>query len=358
MRFFSKINHFLLFSLIGLACQSRAQLAINLKPQNYNFKDQGYFYQSVIDMRSSTVFLGQLFQKNTSKMDLMLNGGTEKVFITQLNRNFQSKDGYLPLLIKIKALSFHEAKRADGLVDGKVELKLSVYALFDNDTTILCEPRSSSKYQRSLNSYEPSNFESILSELWVSCIRFTDEYIALNKSKIEEFNTGVKIIILPFETVNKRDTVHYLSRSVTWNDFRAEPHESKFSAAIFPTIALGTQLTIKDNKLIAVLKPQVYMIPSQSWAKDFAKDVSGLKHEQIHFDITKVLMDRLLKKLKNIEAQTIDDLSSIIQYEYLEAYREMNRIQDVYDSETNHNLNDGKQAQWAKKVQVWLVEPK
>jgi hypothetical protein len=69
-------------------------------------------------------------------------------------------------------------------------------------------------------------------------------------------------------------------------------------------------------------------------------------------------MDRLLRKLQNIEAKTMDDLSSMIQYEYLEAYKEMNRIQDAYDLETNHNLNKTKQAEWARTVQVWLLEGK
>jgi hypothetical protein len=352
----SKINHLLLFVLIGISFQTLAQLSIDLKPQSYNFKEKAYFYQSVIDTRKSPFLLGQIFNKDKSKVDLVLTGGTEIAFLSHTKRNFQPKADSRPLMVKIKALSFYETKRNDGLIDGKVELKLSVYALFDNDTTMLCEPRSSSKYQRSINNFGQNDFEGILRELWVSCMRFTDDYIALNSSKMEVFNTGVNIIILPYETVNKRDTIHYLSRAVTWNDFKAEPRESKYSAAIFPAISLGSQLTVKDNKLTAILKPQVYMIPSQSWAKNFAKDASGLRHEQIHFDITKVVMDRLLRKLKNIKSSTIDDLSSIIQYEYLEAFREMNRLQDAYDSESNHNLNASKQTEWALKVKGWLAE--
>lgn len=353
----SKIRYIILLNLFSLSFKSSGQFALDLKPQAYNVSPIGYFYQSVIDQRPSKYFLGQIQDRNNQKIDLVLNSGTETVFLNHLKNNFPVKDGDVPLVIEITELSFNENPRRDGLIDGSVLIKLSVSTIHENDTILICKPHSSSKYQRSSNSLDEDSFETILRELWVSCIKFADDYIGLNNSKIEAFNSGVNIIISPLESVNKRDTVHYMSRKVTWNDFRAEPREgSKYSAAIFPTIALGTQLTIKDNKLTAFLKPQIYMIPSQSWAKKYARDVSGLAHEQLHFDITKVVMDRLLRKLSHIEAKTMDDLSSIIQWEYLEAYKEMNRLQDAYDLETNHNLNKGKQAEWSKKVQVWLLE--
>jgi hypothetical protein len=357
MHVFSKIKHFIFICLLGLPFCAKSQLALNLKAHKYDFSPKGYFYQSIIDLRESKYFLGQLQGRNGQKVDLVLNKGTERAFVELLNNNLNIKTEDVALLLEISHLNFKENVRRDGLVEGNVELRLNVSAIFDNDTNLICQPYSTSRYQRSLNSLDADSFETILRELWISCIKFSDDYIRLNNSKMEAFNNGVQIIIEPLETKNKADTVHYMSRLVTWNDFRAEPRNgSKYSAAIFPTIALGTQLTIRDNKLIAVLKPQVCMVPSQSWAKNFARDASGLKHEQIHFDITKVVMDRLLRKLRNIEAKTMDDLSSIIQFEYLEAFKEMNRIQDAYDKETNHNLNSGQQDAWSRKVQAWLLE--
>jgi hypothetical protein len=85
-------------------------------------------------------------------------------------------------------------------------------------------------------------------------------------------------------------------------------------------------------------------------------NASALRHEQLHFDITKVVMDRLIEKLRKIEANTMDDLSSMIQYEYLESFREMNKLQQQYDDESRHNLDRVGQAKWEEKVQNWLKE--
>jgi hypothetical protein len=46
----------------------------------------------------------------------------------------------------------------------------------------------------------------------------------------------------------------------------------------------------------------------------------------------------------------------MIQYEYLESYREMNQLQKQYDSESNHSLYRQSQADWELKVKKWLSE--
>ncbi|HEY1054654.1 MAG TPA: hypothetical protein VGE24_05945 [Emticicia sp.] len=57
-----------------------------------------------------------------------------------------------------------------------------------------------------------------------------------------------------------------------------------------------------------------------------------------------------------MRAESIEDLKSMIQYEYLESYREMNRLQKEYDEESRHSLDTFKQAEWAQKVKMWLSE--
>jgi hypothetical protein len=44
----------------------------------------------------------------------------------------------------------------------------------------------------------------------------------------------------------------------------------------------------------------------------------------------------------------------MIQYEYLEFFREMNRMQKDYDNQTQHSLNTAKQAEWAERIQKEL----
>jgi hypothetical protein len=353
-----KGNHLFLLFFLGLSCSSESQTALNLEFQDYNFEDHGYFYKEVKDTRDSPYFLGLLHTKFLSKRDLVLNRGTERAFMEQLSRNFNTSSPKVPLRIEINTLSFVESRGKDGLIRGSAKMNLSIYALHNGKDMLLCKPYSSSNYERSINNINQESYEGILRQMWVSCMEYTDNYISLNAARLEPFNSGVEIIILPLETRNLRDTVHYLSRKVSWTDFKGEPrHGSKFSAAIFPSIGLGSKLTVRDNKLTAILQPQVFMVQSQSWAKSDSKNISGLEHEQIHFDITKVVMDRLLSRLQKLNANSMDDLSSMIQYEYLESYKEMNRLQEAYDSESNHNLNERGQEEWAIQVATWLREP-
>ena len=70
------------------------------------------------------------------------------------------------------------------------------------------------------------------------------------------------------------------------------------------------------------------MVRGMSWVIPPAQDAYGLSHEQLHFDITKLVVERFKKKIAAMKADLVIDLNSMIQYEYLESYREMNQLQN------------------------------
>ncbi|WP_055143191.1 hypothetical protein [Jiulongibacter sediminis] len=332
-------------------------MSLQLKSEVYSFEAEDYYIAAVQDERVSQYFLGKVFLRNQSLTDLLIDGGTENAFLNNTRQGFRQNRNGVPLIIKIEVLAFSEKRNSNGLIDGYSEMKLKVFGVLEQDTLELCSPRSSNRYNRSLGTAHELAYEPLLRQMWVSCIEYLNGYVANSVNRLELFNTGSEIIIEPFSTQNRGDTVHYFSRKVTWNDFKGRPPmASKFAAAIFPSIGIGTKLTIRNRKLVAIIKPQVFMIPSQSWVKSGSLNSSALRHEQLHFDITKVVMDRLIEKLKKIEANTMDDLSSMIQYEYLQSFREMNKLQQQYDDESRHNLDRAGQAKWEEKVQNWLRE--
>ncbi|MCR9064593.1 MAG: hypothetical protein NXI00_11545 [Cytophagales bacterium] len=334
---------------------SQAQISLDLRDKSYNIVAEEYYIDQVLDLRESQYFIGKVYLRNRSKVDMNLSGGTESAFLKHASKGVKQSRNGVPLIIKINALSFTENEGRNGLIEGRARLELSVFALFDGKEVEVCRARSGSSYNRSLGTAHEEAYEPLLVQMWISCMEYTDSYINKNKEKLEVFNHGSQVIIKPFQTRNSRDTVHYYSRKVTWADFKASPpYSSKFAAAIFPSIGIGTSLSIKNGKLTAVIQPHVFMIPSQSWAKKSSQDDASLDHEQLHFDIAMVAMQRLIKKLEKLEAKTMDDLSSMIQYEYLQAYTEMNRLQEQYDAESQHNLNDYGQAKWKKQVRGWL----
>ncbi len=78
-------------------------------------------------------------------------------------------------------------------------------------------------------------------------------------------------------------------------------------------------------------------------------DSYSLGHEQLHFDITYLVAQRFKQRIRRLPL-TRDDYDSMIQYEYLEAFREMNQLQDEYDGETRNGTNTSAQQEWRTRI--------
>jgi hypothetical protein len=335
--------------------RSFSQVTILLENGTYSIqKTQEYQIVAVKDDRGISS-LGKVYLPNGSKTDLILKNGIEAAFIRHLRENLKQEKNGTEVIIRIKQLQVTENTNPSGLINGTIRMEIDAFAFFDGKEIKICTARSSSELSRSFGTLHQKIHEPLIRQAWISCIKTVDNYIEAHKNKLEAFNTGSHIIFKPFQTRNTGDTVHYASRKIKWNDFKGVPRDqSSYAASIFTSIAIQTELRIIDRKITATIQPQTFMIPSQSWVKPIARDDSSLEHEQIHFDITQVIMLRLMDRLKNLEARTMDDLNSMIQYEYLEAFKEMNRLQEQYDKESRHNLNKPGQIKWKLQVYEWL----
>jgi hypothetical protein len=110
---------------------------------------------------------------------------------------------------------------------------------------------------------------------------------------------------------------------------------------------------MKNDTLFITLNIEVFFIKSASWVLPNYQNIYALAHEQLHFDITKLVSERFKQKLRQTPLNQ-DDYDSIIQYQYLESFREMNKLQYRFDQETNHGLNRTEQLRWHDKINVGL----
>jgi hypothetical protein len=151
------------------------------------------------------------------------------------------------------------------------------------------------------------------------------------------------------------DTVFYTpGRKLSWDDFRARPSPSGPSAAVtYTSFAYDGNSHLVNDTLRITLRLQVFFIKSASWVRPEARNSYALAHEQLHFDITRLVVERFKQKLRQT-ALNRDDYDSIIQYQYLQSFREMNRLQYRFDEETNHGLNAAAQLRWRDKINVGL----
>lgn len=152
------------------------------------------------------------------------------------------------------------------------------------------------------------------------------------------------------------DTLFYPARKLTWSDFKGTPSLRGPSAAVaFTSFAYEGSSLLRKDTLQITLTLQVFFIRSASWVRAGNMDSYSLAHEQLHFDITYLVARRFMNKIRQLPL-TKEDYDSMIQYEYLESFREMNRLQDDFDGETRHGTVISAQLDWNRKIARDLEE--
>jgi hypothetical protein len=124
---------------------------------------------------------------------------------------------------------------------------------------------------------------------------------------------------------------------------------SHYAAEVFTSFSYEGKSSVKDGIVQLNLQLKAYMLKNSSWARADVRNDYALNHEQRHFDITKLVMERFKQKIQP-DSLTVDDYNSIVQYQFLESFREMNRLQERYDRETNHGINQGLQDIWNHRI--------
>ncbi len=169
--------------------------------------------------------------------------------------------------------------------------------------------------------------------------------------------TAIQLTIEDREETDKKaaDTLFYSpARKLRWDDFLGKPSPAGPSAAVSYTSFSyeGSSNLVHDTLKIRLIM-QVFFIKSASWVRDDARENYALMHEQLHFDITRLVVERFKQKLRQT-ALNRDDYDSVIQYQYLQSFQEMNRMQYAFDRETHHGTDMAAQVHWRDKIILGL----
>ena len=332
-----------------------SQKALTLNPEKVNFSPS-FSIVNVADARSQRENIGQAFVSTTQKEPINFKSGIETGIKRFLTQSLPNKEASLLLRYRILDLKITESKLPNGNFSGQVHLKVAFDRIGKKDTMSLTESTTSTTFLRSDSQMPNAKYESILASLFIKSLEYFDKWLTLNGSKHEALIKGVKIVFLPETDVNDSDTIYYHTRKINWDDFRGKPTNTRYGAAIFANFAYTASFQVVDGYIVARISAKTYMVRGMSWALSTSLNDYALAHEQLHFEIAKLVTERFKKKIAAMQADLIIDLNSMIQYEYLESYREMNLLQKQYDSETNHSLIRESQAIWEAKVKKWLSE--
>ncbi|KQS28219.1 hypothetical protein [Dyadobacter sp. Leaf189] len=352
------VLHYLLLFILPLAAhaqQDRVVLALSKEPAAL-FKSYQFFIQEVEDKRTNPgAALGKVIAFG-KEIPAALPGNAEKELFNYWSFAAPKKEqAYLPLYITVKDLSLNEKRVGPNKVTGEVKLSLKFRWYRDMQPVELTGYQTSATYTRPETKYD---YEKLVKQLLDQSLVHFQKWMSSNAGKNPALARNLLLVFKEINTAADDDTVFYSpKRPLIWDDFKVRSAKpgSRYAAAVFTSFGYEGRSYPKGNDLVVEIGLKTFMVKSMSWGRPESRNAGTLRHEQIHFDITRLVVEKFKERLRKAEL-TIEDYDSEIQYQFLEAFREMNRDQEQYDGETGHGLNAGVQAAWDKKVAAQIAE--
>ena len=331
-----------------LAQEDRAVL--NLKQENTSLIRQNQFFiQEVEDRRRAPgATLGEIivFGRETP---LFLPKSAEKELFSYWSKTVQKREqAYVPLYITIKDLALTERRMGPNKVNGEAKLNVSFRWYRNMQAIELTSFQTTVTYGRTERDYDHAKL--VTQMLDQSIIHF-QKWMLGNVGKNAALARNLILTFKDIQGRNDGDTVFYHpKRPLIWDDFRGKGKVgSRYAAAVFTSFAYEGRSFPKGADMVLEIGLKVFMVKSMSWGNANARNANTIRHEQLHFDVTRVVVERFKERLKKADL-TIDDFDSEIQYQFLESFREMNTEQENYDGETGHGINAGAQEKWDRKL--------
>lgn len=340
----------LLLPLIGYSYQD----PIFLRNEKLTFTPTEFYFAEVLDERLDQSKVGMLLLPQYSGPQAVDLRGGGKASISSFIFNSLKQDKNLrPIQVRIKESSIAEKRGATGIVEGAVKLHLSFHFIGEEGPIHLVDYNGGVSYRRSAS--QPGLVEPALRKSLSSALQYFHDWIEIEAADNVLLARGINITIIDRNVNPDSDTVFYaFNRPLIFEDFRARPTAgSRFAASIFSSFSFDVESEIVGGILEVKIFSKVFMLKDQSWVRGESKSEYTLNHEQRHFDITQIVTERLKERILNLEIFP-DEYDSVINYYYLEAFREMNRLQDLYDKETRHGMDRGAQERWNKKLDLAL----
>jgi hypothetical protein len=335
---------------------------IRLQAEAMPFTPKHYHIANIIDERKDRKAIAYLLTSSSSgtgnsqlpaaTRPVDLEGGGLTAIRQYMKQSLGRNTSLRPVTIRLKEYLVTESAADKGRVAGKVDVSMSFEWQREGETVHLIDYKGGAQYNRSVN--QIAAVERVLRQSLVSAMRYFDTWINQQADGNEKLAKALKVTFTDFTRNTQKDTVFYSpDRPLIWDDFRDKPRVGRFAASVFPSFSYEGQSKVENGIIHVNLTLKVYVLKNSSWVRNDAREPYGLNHEQRHFDIVKLVAERFKQKIQP-DSLTLEDYNSIIQYQYLESYREMNRLQEQYDGETGHGLNKAAQELWNRRIDAEL----
>lgn len=347
---FSGLAILFFLPLVGFSHADQDLRTINLKLEKLPFTPTEYYLADIIDQRIDKTKVGMLLLPDLAGPQAVdLKGGGKASLSAYMLHSMPRDNSLRPIQVTIHQSDIIEKRGATGIIEGDIKLNLSFDFINGDEPIHLVNYRGGVSYRRSAS--QPGLVEPALRKSLGAAMQYFHDWIEKEAGENVLLTRGVNISIVDVVNNPDSDTVfHAKDRPLVFDDFRARPRPgSRFAASIFASFSFDVESEIVAGILDVKIRSKVFMLKDQSWARSESNNEYTLNHEQRHFDIAKIVMEKLKVTILNLEIYP-DEWDSVINYYYLEAFREMNQLQDRYDKETRHGLDRGAQDRWNRML--------
>ncbi|WP_192350178.1 hypothetical protein [Algoriphagus sp. Y33] len=319
-------------------------IILKLKPSEKTSQERNYTFEHVLDSRVSKS-IGEIYDSGRNRHKANFGEKFSEEVLKFFNAKIipsQTIDHHIT--IKIYNIDLKEIYQAGrNSYKGDLQLGLGFFLTGKDEPVHLVDFNGKLQYSRPAS--QMHHAEASIQRLFENSREYFDAWLATQYQSNRALVKSVRLNIIDPIRPSSKDTVFYdPGRPLTWVDFTESPNpKSTFNAAIFSSLSIEGNATIEDGEIVQNLEIKVYMLPNQSWVKNANGYASN--HEQRHFDLTRVTADRMIARLKDTELEP-ELFEAKLNTIYMDSYREMNRLQELYDGQTRHGLNKEIQARW------------
>ncbi|MHA6250009.1 hypothetical protein ACXYMU_18900 [Pontibacter sp. CAU 1760] len=360
-RVFSWVTGFVLWATLGAASPPPDTLPpIALRNERLPFTPREFYVAQVIDEREDRKYIGYLLppvtQAPAKPSPVDLQGGGLAAIQAFYQSSLSHNKALRPVIVRLQECRVTETPGAKpGRVNGQVAVAMAFEYKRGGQVIPLLEYKGGIRYDRPAGQLEV--VEPALRRALADAVQYLNTWMDREAGTNEKLATSLHVTFKDHTQQAPGDTVFYSpNRPLVWADFRGAPSKpTHFAAAVFPSFAYEGQPEVTEGVLHLNLTMKVFVLKGSSWVKDAARNAYSLNHEQRHFEIVKLVAERFKQKLTT-EHLTLEDYNSQMQYAYIESFREMNRMQEQYDSETRHGIDQVAQARWDTRIAAELKQ--
>lgn len=340
-----KLLSFLILMVSLTASLQAQEISFGLKGNALEISERVFELVEVVDKRSNKNSLGKIYTSSNQSISSGIEGGIQESLKKFFNNPVPKKGEQRRIQVHVMDLGLVEQKQSNSVVSGEVKMKLSYFLEGTFQPVHLVDYEAGMNYRRSINRTDLVG--DVLSQGLKKSVQFLNDWIIDQSANDHRLANKVRVEIVNKNRNNHPDTVYYnANKPISYKDFKDRPNvASRFNATIFTSLALEGAPFVQEGTIVLPLEIKVYMLPGSSWIKSGGQSEYTLNHEQRHFDVTKMVGNRLSEKLKHMDLNP-DNYEGLVNDAFLDAFREMNRLQEIYDGQTRHGLDQAAQTRW------------